>query len=88
MNALARCGVSPKAFRIRPIADRGDPEHFAIDALEQWAASSGVSLQCRDHDFLGRLAGDRRLMPGARLIGQPVHALVNKPLGHLPIVVS
>jgi len=35
-------------------------------------------LQCIDNDFFYLLVGDRRLLPRARLIGEPVQALADK----------
>src|SRR6266568_5471871 len=43
LKVSARCGLRWKAFQIRPTVDRDKPERFAIDALDQWVALSGVS---------------------------------------------
>src|SRR6266568_1858563 len=43
LKVSARCGLRWKAFQIRPMVDRDKPERSAIDALDQWVASSGVS---------------------------------------------
>jgi len=41
LKVSARCGLSPKAFQIRPTVDLDNPDSLAIDARDQWVASAG-----------------------------------------------
>src|SRR6266705_2813395 len=54
-----RCGLRWKAFQIRPMVDRDKPERSAMDALDQWVASSGVSSSVSTMTFFYLLVGDR-----------------------------
>jgi hypothetical protein len=42
-NVLAKCGLSSKAFQIRPIVVLDNPERLTIDARDQCVAFCGVS---------------------------------------------
>src|ERR1019366_9142878 len=43
LNPFTRCGLSSKAFQIRPIVVLDNPERLAIDARDQCVALRGVS---------------------------------------------
>jgi hypothetical protein len=43
LNPSTRCGLSSKAFQIRPIVVLDNPDRLAIDARDQCVAFLGVS---------------------------------------------
>src|SRR6266702_692366 len=79
-----RCGLRWKAFQIRPMVDRDKPERSAMDALDQWVASSGVSSSVSTTTFSTCSSVIVGHTSRTRLISEPVQAHVSKPLAPLP----
>ena len=83
LKVSTRWGLSPKARQIRDTADWLIPVALAIDRVDQWVASTGVSSRVFDDETIDVVVVDRARRSGPGLVVKALEALEQEPAAPL-----